>query len=180
MEMENDILKILLTPEEIAEKIKILGKQISKDYKEKDLILVSVLKGSVVFMADIMRAIDINCIIDFMSVSSYGAKSEHSGVVKIIKDLDISLKGKHLLIIEDILDSGMTLNYILDILSKREPSSIKICTFLNKPERRQVDIHPDYSCFEVPDKFVVGYGLDYNESYRNLPYIGILKPEIYN
>jgi hypoxanthine phosphoribosyltransferase len=153
-----------------------LGKKISEDYKGKNLLLVSVLKGSVVFMADLMRSITIPVNIDFMCVSSYGAGVKTSGVVKIIKDLDIVLAGHDILIVEDILDSGMTLNYLREILKKRNPQSIRIATLLDKPERRQVPIKPDYSCFNVPDEFVVGYGLDYDEKYRNLPYIGVLKP----
>ncbi|MEG0895180.1 MAG: hypoxanthine phosphoribosyltransferase [Oscillospiraceae bacterium] len=177
--MRNDIEKVLLSEEEISAKIKELGETISKDYKGKSLLMVSVLKGSVIFMADLMRAITIPCQIDFMSVSSYGSGVKTSGVVKIIKDLDVQLEGKDLLIVEDILDSGKTLEYLKSILTERKPNSIKICTLLDKPERRQVDIFADYKGFHVPDKFVVGYGLDYDEKYRNLPYIGILKPCVY-
>lgn len=177
--MENDISKILITKEEIQQKINEFGYKINNDYKEKDLIMISLLKGSIIFMSDLMRAININCKIDFMSVSSYGLGHKTSGTVKIIKDLDIDIINKDVLIIEDILDSGLTLEYIISILSKRKPKSIKICTLLNKPEKRQVDIIPDYSGFDVPNKFIVGYGLDYAEKYRNLPYIAVLKPEIY-
>ena len=141
--------------------------------------MVSVLKGSVVFMADLMRAVTIPCSIDFMSVSSYGSGVKTSGVVKIIKDLDINLEGKDLLLVEDILDSGMTLNYIRDMLQQRHPRSIRLCTLFDKPERRTVDITADYFGAVVPDAFIVGYGLDYDEKYRNLPYVGILKPEVY-
>ncbi len=178
--MENDISKILITKEEIQQKINEFGYKINNDYKEKNLIMISLLKGSIIFMADLMRAININCKIDFMSVSSYGLGNKTSGTVKIIKDLDIDIINKDVLIIEDILDSGLTLEYIISILSKRKPKSIKICTLLNKPEKRQVDIIPDYSGFDVPNEFIVGYGLDYAEKYRNLPYIAVLKPEIYN
>ncbi len=177
--MKNDILKTLLSEEEIHQKVAELGKRISADYADKNLLLVSVLKGSVVFMADLMREITIPCEIDFMCVSSYGSGTKTSGVVKIVKDLDIDLKDCDLLIVEDILDSGMTLCYIKELLKQRGTKSIKICTLLDKPERRQADITPDYSCFTVPDAFVVGYGLDYDEKYRNLPYVGILKPEVY-
>ncbi len=177
--MKNDIEKVLLTEEEISKKISELGASISNDYKDKNLLMVSVLKGSVIFMADLMRAITIPCQIDFMSVSSYGSGVKTSGVVKIIKDLDVELEGKDLLIVEDILDSGKTLEYLKSILIERKPNSIKICTLLDKPERRQADVFADYKGFHVPDKFVVGYGLDYNEKYRNLPYIGILKPCVY-
>lgn len=177
--MKNDIEKVLVSEEEIARKVKELGANITKDYQGKNLMIVSVLKGSVVFMADLMRAIDLPCRIDFMCVSSYGSGTSTSGVVKIIKDLDIDLHGVDLLIIEDILDSGKTLHYITKMLADRGTSSIRIATLLDKPERRQVPLTPDYCCFSIPDKFVVGYGLDFDEKYRNLPYIGVLKPEAY-
>ena len=177
--MINDIERVLIPEEKLVKIVKGLGEKISRDYAGKEPILVSILKGSVVFMADLMRAIDIKCEIDFMSVSSYGAGVKTSGVVKIIKDLDRSIEGRHLLIVEDILDSGMTLSYILDLLSARKPASIKICTLFDKPARRQVDVLADYSGAEVPDEFIVGYGLDYNEFYRNLPFIGVLKPTVY-
>ncbi|MEG0692129.1 MAG: hypoxanthine phosphoribosyltransferase [Oscillospiraceae bacterium] len=177
--MKNDILKVLISEEEIANKVQALGEQISKDYEGKNLLMVSVLKGSVVFMADLMRAVTVHCQIDFMSVSSYGNSTKTSGVVKIVKDLDVNLEGFDLLIVEDILDSGMTLSYIKHMLLERNPSSIRICTLLDKPERRQSDVLADYKGFNVPDEFVVGYGLDYCEKYRNLPYIGVLKPSVY-
>ena len=177
--MQNDILNVLISEEELSNKVSELGKQISEDYKGKNLLMVSVLKGSVVFMADLMRAITVHCRIDFMSVSSYGNSTKTSGVVKIVKDLDINLEGFDLLIVEDILDSGKTLSYIKHMLLERNPNSIKICTLLDKPERRQSDVLADYSGFCVPDEFVVGYGLDYGEKYRNLPYIGVLKPSVY-
>lgn len=177
--MENDILKVLISEQELKEKVSEIGKQISEDYKGKNLTLVSVLKGSVIFMADLMRAITIPCYIDFMSVSSYGSGVKTSGAVKIIKDLDIDLTNRDLLIVEDILDSGMTLSYITKMLEQRGARSIKICTLLDKPERRTADIKADYAGFCVPDVFVVGYGLDYDEVYRNLPYIGELKPCVY-
>ena len=177
--MKNDILKALITEEELHRKVAELGKKISEDYRDKNLLMVSVLKGSLVFMADLMRAVTIPCSIDFLSVSSYGNGTASSGEVRILKDLDCSLEGKDLLIVEDILDSGMTLSFLLKTLSARNPASIRLCTFLDKPERRRVDIRPDYVGAEVPDKFIVGYGLDYAEKYRNLPYIGVLKPEVY-
>ena len=177
--MKEDILHVLLSEQELKDKVTELGRRISEDYAEKRLLMVSVLKGSVVFMADLMRAVTIPAEIDFMSVSSYGSGAKTSGVVKIIKDLDINLEGFDLLIVEDILDSGLTLSYIKKILTQRSPRSIRICTLLDKPERRQADIQADYAGFEVPDEFVVGYGLDYAEKYRNLPYIGVLKPEVY-
>ncbi len=179
-EMDQDILKVLITEEELRECVKKLGEQISRDYQGKNLLMVSVLKGSVVFMSDLMRSITIPALIDFMSVSSYGSGVKTSGVVKIIKDLDQQLEGKGLLIVEDILDSGMTLSYLSQLLRARNPRSIRIATLLDKPERRTADIQADYYGFRVPDAFVVGYGLDYSEKYRNLPYIGVLKPEVYS
>ena len=179
-EIDQDILKVLITEEELRECVKKLGEQISRDYQGKNLLMVSVLKGSVVFMSDLMRSITIPAQIDFMSVSSYGSGVKTSGVVKIIKDLDQQLEGKDLLIVEDILDSGMTLSYLSQLLRARNPRSIRIATLLDKPERRTADIQADYYGFRVPDAFVVGYGLDYSEKYRNLPYIGVLKPEVYS
>lgn len=177
--MLNDIQEVLVTEEEIAEKVARLGAKISEDYKDRNLLMVSILKGSVIFMADLMRRITIPARIDFMSVSSYGAGVKTSGVVKIIKDLDIPLEGFDLLIVEDILDSGLTLHYLIDILRSRNPRSVRICTLLDKPERRKTSVHPDYVGFVIPDAFVVGYGLDYAEKYRNLPFVGVLKPDVY-
>lgn len=177
--MKNDILKVLITEEELKSKVTELGAQISRDYAGKNLLLVSVLKGSVIFMADLMRAITINAPIDFMAVSSYGSGVKTTGVVKIIKDLDQPLEGRDLLIVEDILDSGKTLNYLIGTLGERGPASIRIATLLDKPDRREVNISADYSGFTVPDEFVVGYGLDFMEKYRNLPFVGILRPEVY-
>lgn len=177
--MRNDIESVLFSEEKLAEIVQRIGRQISEDYKGKNLLMVSVLKGSVVFMADLMRAITIPCSIDFMCVSSYGSGTKTSGVVKIIKDLDINLKGYDLLVVEDILDSGLTLSYILEILQSRSPKSVKLCTLFDKPDRRTADIKPDYVGTVVPDEFIVGYGLDYDENYRNLPFVGILKPEVY-
>lgn len=178
--MNDDLKEVLLTEEQIHEIVEGLGKKITEDYRGKNLVLVSVLKGSVVFMADLMRAIDLPCSIDFMVVSSYGAGTESSGVVKIIKDLDADLRGVDLLIVEDILDTGRTLSSLIKILKMRNPNSVKICTFLDKPERRLADISADYVGACVPDEFVVGYGLDYDEIYRNIPYLGVLKPEVYS
>ena len=180
MGIHNDIEDILYTEEQLAEIVKKIGARISEDYKDKNLFMISVLKGSVVFMADLMRAIDIPCSIDFLSVSSYGNGTSTSGEVRILKDLDNTLEGKDLLVVEDILDSGVTLSFLLKHLSARNPSSVRLCTLLDKPERRKVNIVPDYVGAVVPDKFIVGYGLDYSEKYRNLPYIGVLKPEIYS
>lgn len=177
--MKNDIERVLVSEDELKAKVQELGAQITRDYQGKDLLMVSVLKGSVIFMADLMRAVELPCTIDFMCVSSYGSGTKTSGVVKIIKDLDIDLHGKDLLIVEDILDSGKTLHYITKMLADRGTASIRIATLLDKPERRTAPLTPDYCGFVIPDKFVVGYGLDYDERYRNLPYIGVLKPEVY-
>ena len=178
--MREDIERILLDEEQIHTIVAGLGRRIGTDYQGKNLLMVSVLKGSVVFMADLMRAIDIPCRIDFMAVSSYGSGVKTSGVVKIVKDLDINLEGYDLLIVEDILDSGVTLSYLKKMLMDRGPASVRICTFLDKPERRKADIIPDYVGASVPDEFVVGYGLDYDEKYRNLPYLGVLKEAVYS
>ena len=177
--MQQDVLRVLLSEEEIRAKCKEMGARISQEYKGKNLMLVTVLKGAVVFLADLMRAIEVPAEIDFMVVSSYGSGVKSSGVVKIVKDLDVPLAGKDLLIVEDILDSGLTLSYIKELLASRGPASIKIATLLDKPSRRKVDLVADYIGFSVPDEFVIGYGLDYDEKYRNLPYIGVLRPECY-
>lgn len=178
--INNDIEKVLLSENEIKEVIARLGKQITEDYKDKNLLVVSVLKGSVMVMADLLREIKLPLRIDFMSVSSYGSGTTTSGTVKIIKDLDINLAGYDLLIVEDILDSGVTLSNLKEILLTRGPASVKICTLLDKPERRKANIVADYVGAEIPDAFVVGYGLDYDEKYRNLPYVGILSPSVYS
>jgi hypoxanthine phosphoribosyltransferase len=177
--MINDIEKVLFTEEEIAEKVKEMGKKISEDYKGKDLILVGVLKGSVPFMAELMKRIEIPCSMDFMAVSSYGNSTETSGVVRIIKDLDFEIENKHVLIVEDIVDSGITLKYLKKYLSAKNPSSVEIACLLNKPDRRKVEISAKYLGFDVPNYFLVGYGLDYAEKYRNLPFVGILKENVY-
>ncbi|MDO4154039.1 MAG: hypoxanthine phosphoribosyltransferase [Clostridia bacterium] len=181
-DMSADIERVLLSEQDLKETVARIGKEICQDYKDSrnPLILVSVLKGSVVFMGDLMRAIDIPCFIDFMSVSSYGAGTTSSGVVKIIKDLDTNvIEGANLLLVEDILDSGKTLCYLKQLLQTRNPASVKICTLLDKPDRRTAPIQADYVGATIPDAFVVGYGLDYAEQYRNLPYVGILKPSVY-
>lgn len=177
--MLNDIERTLLSEQEIKEITQRLGKKITEEYKGKNVLLVSILKGAVVFMADMMREIDLKCEIDFMVVSSYGSGVKTSGNVKIIKDVDIPLTGKDVIIIEDILDSGLTLNYIINMLKERNPNSIEICTLLDKPSGRKAEVYAKYIGKEVPDAFVVGYGLDYDEKYRNLPFVGILKPEVY-
>ena len=178
--MKEDVLRVLLSEDEIREKVRELGGKITAGYKNSNLMLVTVLKGAVVFLADLMRQIDVPAEIDFMVVSSYGSGVKSSGVVKIVKDLDVPLAGKDILIVEDILDSGLTLSYIKELLESRGPRSIRIATLLDKPSRRKVDLQADYIGFSVPDEFVIGYGLDYDEKYRNLPYIGILKPEVYS
>ena len=177
--MINDIEKVLLTEEQLKEIIARLGREITEDYKDKNLLVVSVLKGSVMVMADLLREIKLPVRIDFMSVSSYGSGTTSSGAVKIIKDLDIDLAGYDLLIVEDILDSGVTLSNLKEILLTRGPASVKICTLLDKPERRKADVKADYVGAQIPDAFVVGYGLDYDEKYRNLPFVGILSPSVY-
>ena len=177
--MMPDIERIILSEEELHEMVTRVGAQISRDYEGKNLLMVSVLKGSVMFMADLMRAITIPARIDFMAVSSYGSGTKSSGVVKITKDLDINLEGYDLLIIEDILDSGKTLFYLRQMLFSRHPKSVKICALFDKPDRREAPIAADYVGGLVPNEFIVGYGLDYDEKYRNLPFIGVLKPEVY-
>lgn len=177
--LEKNIEKVLLTEDQLEQRIKELGAEITRDYQGKELVLAAVLRGSYVFMADLTRAIDLPLTVDFMAVSSYGAGTVSSGQEEIKKDLSDPIEGKNLLIIEDILDSGNTLYYLMDVLSARHPASIRICTLLDKPERRVKPIKADYSGFVIPDAFVVGYGLDYAEKYRNLPYVGVLKPEVY-
>lgn len=177
--MLRDIREVLFSAEQLHEKIKEIGSTVSRDYAGKELLMIGVLRGAVIFMADLARAIDIPVAIDFMAVSSYGASATTSGVVRILKDLDENVEGRHILVVEDIIDSGLTLNYLLDIIKSRNPASVKLCTLLNKPGRRKVDVQADYTGFVIPDEFVVGYGLDYAERYRNLPFIGILKPEVY-
>ena len=176
--MKNDIESVLISAEEIQRKVAEMGRQISADYAGKEPVFVGVLKGCFIFMSDLMRNVDVNCTMDFMAVSSYSGTST-TGAVKINKDLSEDIEGRDVIIVEDILDSGITLSYLKGYLLNRKPASIKIATLMDKPARRRADVYADYSCFEVPDAFVVGYGLDYNEKYRNLPYIGVLKPEIY-
>jgi len=176
----NDVESVLLSAEELAKRIGEIGAEITADYAGKEILMIGVLRGAVIFMADLARAIKVPVAIDFMAVSSYGVGTSSSGVVRILKDLDENVEGKHLLVVEDIIDSGLTLNYLLENLKSRKPASIKLCTLLNKPERRKVQVNIDYNGFNVPDYFVVGYGLDYAEKYRNLPFIGILKPAVYS
>lgn len=177
--LEKDIEKVLVTREEIFERCQELGQQLTADYGESNPLVVGVLKGAVPFMADIIRTIDIQLEIDFMDVSSYGNATISSGEVKIVKDLDTNVEGRDLLLVEDIIDSGRTLAYLVDLFKYRKARSVKIVTLLDKPQGRVVDIEADYVGFKVPNEFVVGYGLDYAEGYRNLPYVGVLKPEVY-
>lgn len=177
--MLQDIKNVLFTEEEIDIKIREMGKKISEDYEGKELLVIGVLKGSVIFTAELVKRISIPCSMDFMAVSSYGDSSETSGVVRILKDLDHSIEGKDVLIVEDIIDSGVTLNYLLNYLKARKARSIEVVALLNKPDRRVVEIDVKYLGFEVPDEFLVGYGLDYAEKYRNLPFVGILDKKVY-
>ena len=177
--MEEDIAYTLLTQQEIYDKVHEIGKKISVDYAGKDPVFVGVLKGCFMFMADLIRCVNINSEIEFMAVSSYSGTNS-TGAVRITKDLRGDIGGRHIILVEDILDSGVTLNYLKNYLMVRQPASISIATLLDKPARRKAPVYADYFCFEVPDAFVVGYGLDYNEKYRNLPYIGVLKPEVYS
>ena len=179
MSIHDDVEEILLDAETIAARVAELGAQLASDYQGKDPVLVSVLKGALVFLADLMRSMDLPTSIDLMEVSSYGAATESSGQVRILKDLSKPIEGRDVIVVEDIIDTGLTLNYLLGYLADRQPASIKICCLLDKPARRLADIPIDYIGFTIPDRFVIGYGLDYDERYRNLPYIGVLKPSVY-
>lgn len=178
--MQDDIKSVLYTEEQLKEGVKRIAAQINRDYAGKEIYAIGILKGAVIFYADLVREINVPVSFDFMAASSYGKSSRSSGEVKIMKDLDYSIEGKHVIIIEDIVDSGLTLSYLLNNMKSRKPASVKLCALLNKPERREVDVTVDYVGFEVPNEFLVGYGLDYASKYRNLPYIGILKPEVYS
>ena len=177
--IHNDIKSILISEEEIQELVNELGERINKDYEGKEVIFAVILKGSLVFAADLMRRLTMPVKLDFMQASSYGESSVSSGIINIKKDLDNAISGKHVLIIEDIIDSGNTLAKLKQILLERDPASVKICTLLSKPSRREMDVEVEYIGKDIPDEFVVGYGLDFNERYRNLPYIGVLKPQVY-
>ena len=179
--MQDDIAKVMFTEEQLKSKVSELGAQITRDYQEAEegIYCVGILKGAVVFYTDLVRSINLPVHFDFMIASSYGNSTESSGSVKILKDLDYDIAGKHLIVIEDIIDSGTTMAYLTKYFQAMKPASVKLCALLSKPSRRKVDVHIDYCGFEVPDEFLVGYGLDYAETYRNLPYIGVLKPEIY-
>ncbi|HZK00031.1 MAG TPA: hypoxanthine phosphoribosyltransferase [Tissierellaceae bacterium] len=178
--MKKAIKEVLLTEEEITTRVKELGKEISRDYQGQDLLLVGILKGAVIFMAELCKNIDLPITIDFMAVSSYGNSSRSTGEVKIVKDLDFSVEGKDVLIVEDIIDTGLTLAYLTDNLRKRGANSVRIVTLLDKPDRRNIEVKVDYLGFSIPDEFVIGYGLDYAELYRNLPFVASLKEEIYS
>lgn len=179
MDMHKDVKEILFSEEQLKERVAQIAAQIDRDYAGKELMLVSVLRGSFIFMADLVRAITVPCRVDFMAVSSYGSGTTSSGQVKITKDLSESIEGRDIIVVEDILDSGNTLSYLFQLLQARHPASVRLCTLLDKPSRRTKPITADYTGFAVDDLFVVGYGLDYAEKYRNLPYIGILKPAVY-
>jgi hypoxanthine phosphoribosyltransferase len=177
-ELEGAVTEILVDEETLRNRVAELGEEISRDYAGRDLLLIGVLKGAVFFMADLMRQLTVPCEIDFMAISSYGASTDSSGVVRILKDLDINIEGREVLVVEDIIDSGLTLSYLMRNLEAREPASLEVCALMTKPERRQIDVPVRYIGFEIPNRFVIGYGLDFAERYRNLPYVGVLDPEL--
>jgi len=177
--MHKDLEKLLFDEVALGERVRELGRVITEDYAGKNPMLIAVLKGSFMFMADLVRAIDLPCQIEFLGLSSYGDQTTSTGAVRITRDLDVDIEGRDVIIVEDILDSGLTLSYLMGYLQGRKPASMEICTLLDKPERRKAEVFPRYTGFQIPDAFVVGYGLDFAEQYRNLPYIGILKPEVY-
>lgn len=179
-ETECSLKSILYTKEEIEKAVCELGKKISADYSGKELVVICVLKGSVIFFSDLVRNLTCNCQLDFIGASSYGSGTHSSGVIRVYKDLDLCIDKKHVLIVEDILDTARTMDYIIHMLYEKKPADLKVCTLLDKKERRIVDVEADYKCFDIANEFVVGYGLDFNENYRNLPFIGVLKEEIYN
>ena len=176
-ELTLGVSKVLIEEDVVAARVAELGSEISDDYAGKDLLLVGVLKGAVFFMADLMRQLSIPCEVDFMAISSYGASTDSSGVVRILKDLDINIEGRDVLVVEDIIDSGLTLSYLIRNLESRNPASLEICALLTKPERREIDVDVRYTGFEIPNEFVIGYGLDFGERYRNLPYVAVLDPD---
>jgi hypoxanthine phosphoribosyltransferase len=177
-DLEAGVDQILIDEESLQRRIAELGEEISADYAGRDLLLIGVLKGAVFFMADLMRRLTVPCEIDFMAISSYGASTDSSGVVRILKDLDINIEGRHVLIVEDIIDSGLTLSYLMRTLEAREPGTLEVCALMTKPERRQIDVDVRYVGFDIPNRFVIGYGLDFAERYRNLPYVGVLHPDL--
>lgn len=176
---ESDILEVLISEEQIRAKTAEIAHQISQDYQGKEVILVGVMVGAVVFLADLLRAMEIPVSVDFVAISSYGKDTRSSGVVRILKDLDLNIESKHVIIVEDIVDTGLTLKYLVDNLSARSPATLRVCALLDKPSRRKIPVTIHYLGFTVPDKFVVGYGLDFDQRYRNLPFVGVLRPEIY-
>src|ERR1700729_772279 len=176
--LEQGVGEILIGEDDLQARIRELGAELSADYAGREVLLVGVLKGAVFFMADLMRSLTIPCEIDFMAISSYGASTDSSGVVRILKDLDINIEGRHVLVIEDIIDSGLTLSYLVRNLESREPASLEVCALLTKPERREMEVEVRYVGFEIPNRFVIGYGLDFAERYRNLPYVGVLDDEL--
>jgi hypoxanthine phosphoribosyltransferase len=177
-ELERGVSEVLIDEDRLRARVVELGEEISADYTGRDLLLIGVLKGAVFFMADLMRTLGIPCEIDFMAISSYGAQTDSSGVVRILKDLDINIEGRNVLVVEDIIDSGLTLSYLMRNLEAREPASLEVCALLTKPDRREIDVPVRYIGFEIPNRFVVGYGLDFDERYRNLPYVGVLDSEL--
>jgi hypoxanthine phosphoribosyltransferase len=177
-ELHAGVEEILIDEDRLGARIAELGEEISADYAGRDLLLIGVLKGAVFFMSDLMRRLTVPCEIDFMAISSYGASTDSSGVVRILKDLDINIQGRHVLVVEDIIDSGLTLSYLVRNLEAREPASLEICALLTKPERREIDVQVRYVGFEIPNRFVIGYGLDFAERYRNLPYVAVLHPDL--
>ena len=176
--LERAVDEVLIEEERLRGRVAELGEEISADYAGRDLLLIGVLKGAVFFMADLMRHLTVTCELDFMAISSYGAATDSSGVVRILKDLDINIAGRDVLVVEDIIDSGLTLSYLMRNLEAREPSSLEICALLTKPDRREIDVPVRYVGFEIPNRFVIGYGLDFGERYRNLPYVGVLNPDL--
>jgi hypoxanthine phosphoribosyltransferase len=178
VELQKGVGEILIEEDALQERVAALGARISADYAGRDLLLVGVLKGAVFFMADLMRRLTVPCEIDFMAISSYGAATDSSGVVRILKDLDINIAGRNVLVVEDIIDSGLTLSYLIRNLAARKPESLEVCALLTKPERREIDVSVRYVGFEIPNRFVIGYGLDFAERYRNLPYVGVLHPDL--
>jgi hypoxanthine phosphoribosyltransferase len=177
-ELERAVAEVLIEEDVLRSRVVELGDEISRDYDGRELLLIGVLKGAVFFMADLMRQLTVPCEIDFMAISSYGASTDSSGVVRILKDLDINIEGRDVLVVEDIIDSGLTLSYLMRNLEAREPASLEVCALLTKPERREIDVTVRYVGFEIPNRFVIGYGLDFAERYRNLPYVGVLDPDL--
>ena len=177
-ELESVVGEVLIVPDALSARVAELGTEISADYQGRDLLLIGVLKGAVFFMADLMRKLTIPCEVDFMAISSYGASTDSSGVVRILKDLDINIEGRHVLVVEDIIDSGLTLSYLMRNLESREPATLEICALLTKPDRREIEVPVRYVGFEIPNRFVIGYGLDFAERYRNLPYVGVLSDDL--